>query len=53
MSSDDENDGDVGDLMETLDDVDESAPDADLNESTIDDNDGGRIELGDDADIKK
>ncbi len=35
----------LSELMDELQDVDENAPDASLNETTISDNNGGRIEL--------
>jgi hypothetical protein len=53
MSIDDK-DRPLADLMDELNDVDDNSADADLNESTISDNNGGRIELdGDEESIKK
>lgn len=38
--------GGMADFMDTLQSIDESSPEASLNETSIDDNNGGRIELG-------
>lgn len=53
MSTDDP-DNPLPDLVEELENVDEDTPDGELNETTISDNNGGRIELdGDDETIRK
>ena len=43
--SEDEQAHNVLDVVESLDDVDENTPEAKLNETSIRDNNGGRIEL--------
>ena len=43
----------VADLVDALQSVDTEAPDAGLNVTSIDDNNGGRIELNEDPPIKK
>lgn len=53
MNTDDK-DKPLAELMDELDAVDENSAEAELNESTISDNNGGRIELeGDKQSIKK
>lgn len=43
--AEDEQADNVLDVVESLNDVDENAPEAKLNETSINDNNGGRIEL--------
>lgn len=43
----------LADLVDALQSVDTEAPEAGLNATSIDDNNGGRIELNEDPPIKK
>lgn len=47
------NDPSLVDLFDALDSVDTSSPEASLNPTSIEDNNGGRIELNQDKIIKK
>lgn len=50
IQNDDADDGgeSFAELADAMDEVDTDAPDAEQNETTISDNNGGRIELGED-----
>ena len=49
MSTDDEKDDSLAEMMSELDSVDENAADAEANKTSISDNNGGRIDLGEDT----